>query len=281
VDPRAPSADCQYVLYTRFNVPIPDYRKRLEDRGIVYEDWLAEKKRAFFRYCLPSVTSQSHGDFLWIIAFGEKTAEVEEILDSISPHAFVRPVFLEAGGPELRRSILETYRALPPRRLLATVRLDCDDALNLHFFHNLDRYVSSVVEADAVPSGDWPLSVSFPYGAKIFGDRWCPANWPANPFVCLVEETSSKMKTVFARPHGEIRSISTIKELGTLQPMWGQMLGTTNIMNELGAREAPIGPVTPELLSLFGLEAERRRGISGWLDRLIGTPGGATRQTGA
>lgn len=253
LDPAAPRMAT--YLFTRFNVPIPEYRARLAEEGIDFSDWLRSKRDAFFRYCLPSVLAQSRKDFVWLIGFGERTEEVEEILSACAPHAFIRPVFLTGGGRKLADAVRAEYAARDPVAHVMTVRLDCDDALNMHFFYNMEVAAQAAIEAGQVGAQGQGVALCFPFGAKLAGGRWCPAMWQQNPFLALLEPGDRPLQTVFSRAHGKIHEVADSRDIHTLQPMWLQVVGQDNVMNRLERREGPVLPVTAEVMELFGLRA--------------------------
>lgn len=256
LDPAAPTAAT--FLFTRFNVPIPEYRARLAEEGIDFADWLRSKRDAFLRYCLPSVLAQSRKDFVWLIGFGERTEEVEEILAACAPYPFIRPVFLTGGGRKLADAVRAEYAAQGPAAHVMTVRLDCDDALNVHFFYNMQVAARAVIEAGQIGPDRPGVALCFPFGAKLAGARWCPAMWQQNPFLALLEPGDRPLQTVFSRAHGKIHEVADSRDIHTLQPMWLQVVDQDNVMNRLERREGPVMPVTAELTEMFGLQAGER-----------------------
>lgn len=182
------------ILFTRFNVPIPDYRQRLADEGIDFSAWIKTKRDAFLEFCLPSVIAQSRKDFTWMIGFGERTPEVEEILEICTKHDFIKPVFLTAGGKNISESIRAETSQHSSTDYVLSVRLDCDDALNIHFFHNLHAYVQSTLDQPGGFPSEKPIAINFPFGAKIIGNQWCASDWPKNPFLALLEFEASRIE---------------------------------------------------------------------------------------
>lgn len=253
IDPAAPSVAT--FLFTRFNVPIPEYRARLAEDGIDFNHWLRSKRDAFLHYCLPSVLAQSRKDFRWLIGFGEQTDEVEEIIAACAPHDFIRPVFLTGGGRKLADAIRTDYGTQAPAAHVMTVRLDCDDALNIHFIYNMQVAARAVIDTGRMATGQQDIALCFPFGAKLAGSLWCPAMWQQNPFIALLEAGDRPLQTVFARAHGKIHEVAESRELHTLQPMWLQVVGQDNVMNRLEPREGPVLPMTDEVMAMFGLRA--------------------------
>ncbi len=248
-------------LFTRFNVPIPEYRQRLAEAGIDYGAWLRSKRDAFLRYCLPSVLAQSRKDFVWLIGFGERTPEVDEIIAACASHDFIRPVFLAGGGRRLVEAIRTEYAAIAPGGAggpgghVMTVRLDCDDALNIHFFYNMQVAARAAIAEGGNGAVERGKALCFPFGAKLSGGRWCPTVWQQNPFLGFLEPGNRPLQTVFARAHGKIHEVAEAREIHTLQPMWLQVVDQDNVMNRLERREGPVMPVTPELLEMFAIRS--------------------------
>lgn len=251
IDPDAPAVAT--YLFTRFNVPIPEYRARLAEEGIDFGDWLRSKRDAFLRYCLPSVLAQSRRDFVWLIGFGERTDEVEEILAACAPHPFIKPVFLTGGGRKLADAVRAEHAARGAAAHVMTVRLDCDDALNVHYFYNMQVAARAAIEAGQIGADRPAVALCFSFGAKLAGESWCPAVWQQNPFLALLEPGDRPLQTVFSRAHGKIHEVADSRDIHTLQPMWLQVVGQDNVMNRLERREGPVLPVTEEVTALFGL----------------------------
>lgn len=207
-----------HLLLTKFNTAI-DYAPstlRFETK------WLTERLELFERYCFPSVEAQRRAEFEWLVFFDAASPEwLKEKIASYQP--LIRPIFLE--GPATDEVISRTVRntGLVSAPYLVTTRLDNDDAISRD-------HLASVQAAFERQEREF---VTFPCGLQSFRGHLYNVNWPANPFLSLIERVgdAGAVTTVFCVRHDRMGKNPVRKIRG--ERRWLQVLHGSNLGNVL------------------------------------------------
>lgn len=215
-----------HFVVTTFNVD----HGAVESPGLDPE-WLEPRFELFERFCLPSVGSQEHTGFTWLVFFDERTPErfrgrIEELRERTS---FV-PIFVPGRWhvDAVRAAIAEHRR--PGTQFLITSRLDNDDSLARDY---IARVQSLFAEQHS-------LFINFPSGYTWKDGRlYALRNW-SNPFATLIERwADERPRTVLGIEHTEIVHAADVAQIRS-EPMWLQVIHGRNIANRVAGVRVPL-----------------------------------------
>jgi hypothetical protein len=200
----------KHYVITRWNV---------RGFGDSYRDtrWLAERRRLFERFCLPSVQRQTVGDFSWLVLIDTETSpQVRTWLRGCDPR--IQLVSVGPGPVDRERAIRAVIRSCPEDWVMTT-RLDSDDAIECNHLRAVRAH----------SHGTRPF-VGFEYGLS-FNSRTGELRWRSyrlNPFLSLIEPREGAM-SVHIKRHDHVRSdeLVSLGSIGWLQVSHGGNLGNT------------------------------------------------------
>lgn len=245
--------DFTQVIMTRFNLAMPQ-RNAIRQRP----GWLEGRFDLFERYCLPSVASQTVGDFHWVIYFDIDTpapfrARIEECRKVFPFIAHFTPHFGAEGWPRSLREILGP----PSTRWLVTSRLDNDDALAID---HVERLHTAMAEKPPVRG-----SINFRKGLLLGGDRVYELDHLSNAFAHHVEPWDDKAVTCRTVNHLKLAEFGPVRQIGG-PPAWLQVVHGGNVSNKVRGRrisgaearglfpDSVLGPLRPVSAVELGAE---------------------------
>lgn len=224
----------QHVIFTRFNL-----RNGFGRKGQVSDDWMAHRCEIFERYCLPSVQSQSCGNFRWLVFFDEATPAVfRKRIECYTGCSQLTAIFARSFDKHTRRAALDAHLPRSSKYLIST-RLDNDDALSTDFVFRIQAaFRSQRFEFLNVPHGYvWHEQRVFAYAH------------PSNAFLTLVERNTD-VQTVYCAMHSAAHTKGTVRQLGG-GPGWLQVVHGRNVSNRIRGRPATL----EELQSTYSFTA--------------------------
>lgn len=247
------TSNVTYVLVTRYNMHINAYsRNSTSDER---RQWALDRLPLFKKFCCPSVSSQDRDvEFKWVILADSEDIIVKDLLEeavSHIPYAIVYACERDIDPQDNIRAAIRQAVKDSTSEFIATFRLDCDDAISRFFFKNIDIYLRSIPLTDTI----WPtFALSFPFGVQIAGTQKYALNFPANPFIGLVDRLSDEMNHIYRYNHGYIYNDVRLLFLHTRCPMWAQVVHGANLMNSI-YRDSLLFEATPsEMKRIFGFE---------------------------
>ncbi len=207
----------QHFILTRFNIASSGREARIRTR----DGWLDQRFALFEKYCLASVTSQSDGDFEWLIYFDASTPpEYRNRLDLLRAQFSFEPLFIQDFSAQMAKSDV-AERIRPGTDRLLTTRLDNDDAIATDFVEQLRR--------EARASKDSTL-LSFPRGYSLKGKSLFEARDLANPFISLLEDIDD-FRTVWFDQHQQMLGHWPVRTINSRA--WVQVVHGANVSNRL------------------------------------------------
>jgi hypothetical protein len=223
----------RHVILTRFNVRLPEHRPR-------GKDWLTHRFRFFERFCLPSVRSQSHRNFDWVIFFDAATPRefVDRIQQCHELRAF-RPVYVD--GHFTQGTVQKAVSPLIAGcEHVITTRLDNDDAICRDF-------VAVIQDHFAAQKFTF---LNFTHGYVWHRNDLYRVRHLSNSFISLVEQTGN-VSTVFAGNHMHLSALGPVQQIPK-PAAWMQVVHDRNLVNEVWGVPCPI----QELRGSFEIDPE-------------------------
>jgi len=212
-----------HILLTRFNVPANNkkYQKALQS-----ENWLKKRFNLFENFCLPSVVSQTHQKFYWLIYFDEHTPlkYKDKVLEYRTKYPFLNVKWVSSMNlKSVQKDIHEITKSKPYKNILTT-RLDNDDAISNKFFTRL----YDTIKVNTTQS---PYALNCTYGIIFNGKKTYKHQDDSNAFISLYEPIN-EFQTVWAQQHIDIiKNFDTVQI--THQAMWLQIIHIDNISNRV------------------------------------------------
>lgn len=214
-------------------------------------DWLETRLQLFDSYCLPSIASQTCGDFIWQVYCDSSTdvAILEELQRRTEGVPQMRIAFTGAEGSTVAAHALELIR--PSDLALITTRLDSDDAISVHYVQATQAHIHRFLE-----SGDASLLLNFPRGVQLnTANNRLLLDWmPRSSFHTLFERVDSDVKTVVYGNHSTFHEQHpTLHDDSILA--WLMVIHGGNVLNK--AREYYTGEAELSRLAEFGISIDQ------------------------
>lgn len=241
--------EMNFCLLSRFNLKWPALQARAGiDSEDAYLAWCESRARIFRELTLRSILAQQRKPDAWFIGFdSEIVPPVARVLEELEPHGFIRPVLAES--PVAFMATIRTEIAqLSGGRMIATTRLDSDDALHRNFFAKLRRTTRRITPAAL---NRQRIAISFPYGVQRVGDRFFAYHQPKNAFLTLVEAAGQSPLTALGFRHREVQRVARPSYVTLTQPLWMQNVHGANASNEARHNLFELGPAR-DVMHAFG-----------------------------
>lgn len=215
-----------HVIMTRFNLASPGRESAIRNQC----GWLARRFELFERHCLPSVASQTHRNFDWIVYFDIDTPkEYRERIEScrsVFPFTpYFTPLFQLEGWS---RAISESLKGRNP--WLLTTRLDNDDAIASDFVERLRN--------SAMAAGQRTTAFNFTNGFVVADGRVYALTHRSNAFVSLLEPRDGSERTVMSIQHLDVERHYPIVQVDG-PGAWVQMVHGGNVSNKIRGSRVP------------------------------------------
>lgn len=238
-----------HFLLTRFNLRFSLHNKH--GQHIDWAPWLERRMSLFEHYCLPSVTGQTCGDFVWVLLVDANTPEnIRTRLLKYQEHCpqihFVRVrsdcgmLFVEIFSQVVAKLLAERNAA--EGDLCLTTYLDNDDCLAHDFVAATQDYFAQK-QNETTSDLQLPLFLSFDYGLQVFTELenfTTQINYPNNHFLTLAETIAHRNfqpKTCygygshFLIEHCKMARVTHIAD--NRHPMWAEIIHKENIDNDV------------------------------------------------
>lgn len=237
VPPASPSYD--HLILTRFAI------RATPDSELPSREWLDYRLALFRAVCLPSVLTQTDGNFQWLVLCDEDTdPSFLDTLEASLADAPTAQLLLTSRRHPYLGAVLDRSEAASD--VLITTRLDNDDALGPAFVERTASYVESFVHV-----GRSAQLLCFSQGVKLdasTGQVYDSPN-PSSPILTLFErrEHSRPLTTVLAGNHWYLSHAYPMHHDCSEAP-WLMVLHGGNVMN--GKRDWDY-PVAKDALEPF------------------------------
>jgi len=214
----------QHLLITRFNLRISQWCSDKRGEKVLDDAWVRERLLLFEHFCLASVRGQSRQDFRWLVLLDEDSTDF--VRDSFArlcrEYPRIEPVFLPPIESDRQISAAIGARVSPRTEVLATTRLDNDDALRRDFFETLRRSMR----------GNRREFLNPRFGYTYFRGEVQVMSHRYSPFVTLVEPaTQGPFVSVHCGlPHGRSRRLAPVRQLPAT-PYWIHGIHGRNLAN--------------------------------------------------
>lgn len=220
----------KHYIITRFNLKKKDWVSDKNNNEILSEDWLSDRFRLFFDYCLPSVKNQKNQNFKWLVYFDEDTPlKYRNIIKNIEEeYANFSPRFI-AGAEIFDDSIVNDvlddfnqYDVTTP--YILTTRIDNDDALHIDFIET----IQSLADNKNNLIIDLRAGVEAIVRGKYIETRKKISNY--NPFISVIFNSKSYI-SIFSKNHVDWISCGETKVSNDIR--WMQIIHTRNKHNKI------------------------------------------------
>ena len=256
----------QHFILTRFNLRL--WRQDKAGEPVRTREWLDHRFALFEHYCLPSLMSQTCGEFSWIVLFDSQTPDEykQRIAGYQSRCPQLVPVYVEPKdglyfADIFRREVVQRMNA---RRVLTTY-LDNDDALHVRFVDDLQKRVAELRDG---------TFVFYSHGLQFYTDRSyaMQIQYPRNHFVSVVEQgQAATLRTIYGYgSHFYIHRLRGARiHYVEAEPMWCEVIHEKNMDNDAYFIRAHMMH-DPDLLHRdFALDATLRHSLSLYLFRFL------------
>ena len=237
---------CVFVL-TRFNLCFNLSHFKHSKFGIPThtQKWLEERFDLFDKYCFPSLLDQTDKGYIWICMFDintpfqfyKKIKTYRELLPCFLPLFMTTEEAMNLG--ELLIPVIKRNHTSDTN--LITIRLDNDDALNIHYVKRIKSIAQQFKSVNHV--------ISFKYGAQYYPNKNLAFRIPYtdNHFLTLFVSNKEKCKVfhVLQFDHSvkekypyPLYVINNKKDV-----MWLEVIHNNNVGNEIKMtmNQIPIG----------------------------------------
>lgn len=214
-----------YFLLTKYNVGITTgkYAKR-------QEEWMRDRLELFKRFTLPSVLSQTHPPYKWVL-FIDRATDPEQhrlLWDEIYKFNFINIGLTDSQSIiQDARKYVNLFRR---NNYVVTTRLDNDDAIHKLFFEKIEEQVKNPPKYSQfhfIVNFDWGIV----YNPKTWDIRI--SRQGSNPFISKIEK-GSDIQTVWGFKHTEASRYGQMIRLGEEStPMWIQTVHGKNVSNRM------------------------------------------------
>ncbi|MCL1868387.1 MAG: putative rhamnosyl transferase [Paludibacter sp.] len=198
------------------------------------DEYLTERFRLFELFCLPSVSSQTNGNFTWFVLFNEQLPKkwkrkMQEYQNDF-PNLEIRYMTAIPEGRwqnTLNQFITNELKLLESRpQYLITTRIDNDDAIHFSFVDSIQKYFLEHQE-EAIISYAKGLQYVPKYNIlKIITN-------PKGHFGTLIEKNSSNVKTILYFPHNLPPVFPKFVCLQYKKSMWLEVIHQSNVCNTI------------------------------------------------
>lgn len=210
----------KHLILTRFNVSC-GFGSCYKD-----DDWLRERVRLFYKFCLPSVEFQVNQNFTWYLFVDSSSPNwLREEFDCISArYNNVKWIFSPDQRDARDRVIASIKREDFP---LLTTRLDSDDVIFPHFTKVLQQKYF----------GLQPLVLDFPYGyvLHLCDNKVRELRVRCNQFASHAE-SNFPIKTVLRCKHKKLGRYYPSRFVST-KPMWCHIIHEKNYSKKVRETE--------------------------------------------
>lgn len=215
----------KHFLITKINTHTRTLWYEREYKQLLYrrfdEKYLRHRLGLFDKYVVPSVESQTCGDFTWLVCIHPDT-------DGAIKKEFASRVdnLIEVSEDEEIANFIEGCGDV------ITTNLDSDDLISMDYIENVQRAYDLVVLREVT----LPVVLSFPDGFMLDEKQELvtPTSHTNNPFVSLVERVSRPgvVRTISSYNHGTISdSFRVITFCDSW--LWATVIHENNIANRL------------------------------------------------
>lgn len=248
-------AEVDHVVLTRFSVLIRGQTQLMPD------EWLRYRLGFFYDTAYPSLTRQRDAaPFTWLVFCDERCPDdVRATIEDLAVGAFT-PVWTRQPFRDVHQQAVADVTSGAP--LLATTRVDSDDAVAVDFLARIQAQVHRVGERQR-------LFVDLPRGLQVDRSGAVYAGHIASsPFLSLVErrELGRLPDTVFAVRHPNARTFAPMLVVSA-PPMWLQVIHGANVRNIVNGARVDPGVIAQR----FDIDLDYRRAVSRrelWRERI-------------
>jgi len=197
------------------------------------EEWMQKRVELFNRYCYPSIVNQKNQNFEWLVYFDESTDR-----ELVKQWPRITPIFLDTEFDYKRDLCNYLLQSGKLTTWLLSTHLDNDDALNLHYIHEMQDRFNRGVFNDGKKEN--LFSVNFDNGywyienSQLIKQRM----YKRNPYMTTIElsDGSRELNTCWCEQHQNMHSKMKILYYRNLPPMWMQVIHGTNFRNHSRGR---------------------------------------------
>ncbi len=224
------------LILMRYNMSPPPAWGR-GARAHLDPGWLARRRHLFETYCWPSLRAQTLWDFT-LLLFVDARTDPEEVaaltVDSRIVPMRTRPdidsaeEMLEEVQAGVRRHLDACHPAPPPGALLATTRLDSDDALAPHYLERLDAALRRTAVSAEGAYFNFPLGQQYVVATESYRSYL----YTRTAFGTYVEPLNGgPVRTVMYREHTRMIELDTVVTVDGERPGWCMVIHGDNVSN--------------------------------------------------
>ncbi|GAB6842391.1 hypothetical protein HNR00_003599 [Methylorubrum rhodinum] len=250
----------KHYIITRFNLWDENLRRAA---GILEEDaylnWIERRIVLFRESLLPTLVHQTYNDFQLLLFFDTNMdSRTSAFIESLQEFGFIKPLFvdfrLKHGWSHFENTLAaEILSSTVVGDVVATTRIDSDDALSIGFMQNLNQYCSRIGYDEAIAD----MYVNFPFGLQCTDRDIRILMYNRNPFQTMLEAREKYLneniwvrKGVFQTAHDRTFKVGKIINVITSFPMWAQFVHGGNVANHAKA-SLPIAVHSDPLRIMF------------------------------
>lgn len=226
-------------LLTRFNLKF--WRTAKSGMDTRSQEWLQKRFELFEQYCLPSIASQTYGNFAWFCLFADDTpAEYLQRLEYLQQRCpQLYPVLLSESETDAHSAVVTSLidRVRVQGQPVVTLRVDNDDAIANDFIARAIENTERQKEARTIY---WFLrGIQYYHREKIA----FAYNFEHNHYPFLINKTPQDGdKNILSFSHGRGHIEGYSQQVIDSDEMWMEVIHDDNVMNEveLTLRQRPV-----------------------------------------
>lgn len=238
----------KHFLITRFNVkrvPLLNPERSTLDKNsktVLTNEWMDKRFKLFQNYCLPSITSQSNQEFIWLIYFGSEDTKpkYKQLIQNLSQDNSCFIAKYVKDSREMNQAVKTDISKLIDKEtdFLITTRIDNDDALHEDAIEKIQKTFYNNIDELIIQKQYQKIGINLKKGYCLQVEPYFEITkheLTSSPFVSLVEKldhTHQKFYTVISQPH---QSFTEQTEFPLIQIdnycYWIQVIHDNNVSN--------------------------------------------------
>lgn len=223
----------KHFVLTRFNLPLGVWQKDKHNHATNTAAWLEQRVELFKTYCLPTMTTQSTTDFIWIVLFWDQSPEyVRQMNEELKQqHPFYVPCYLseeQAKHPVDYVNEMIKHYVEPDTQYVLTTRMDNDDALAVDAIEEIQRCAQTTEFRQTYIINLLKGIQYYPqYNISLLLD------WKENHYCTMVEKVSDHYTTVNSFNHVKVYDSYPVVLAGKDRTMWMEVCHGSNVSNDV------------------------------------------------
>lgn len=233
----------KHIIITRFSIFAKAWNKKIDNN----DEYLRYRLNLFYKFCMPSIQSQSSRNFIWFVLFGGDTTEwLCMLAHKWERDNIMKPIYIPRGKDAIQ-PIKDWINAnMRQGEVIISTRLDNDDGLAVDYVHNVQKYIPDAIQCfeewkNKKLSGYYYVEPVRGQQVVVHSDdakEWTfhPAYSKFNPFISMIEPFSTNPLLIHWRQHNKLFTRgSIVRQIDSI--MWLQVIHGRNLINRRGSKK--------------------------------------------